>query len=254
MKISIITVVWNNQETIKDAIESVLNQTYKNIEYIIIDGASTDSTIEIIKSYGDKINIFVSEKDNGIYDAMNKGITLATGDVVGILNSDDIYMNNTSIQNIISKFEKEKADCVYGDLYYVSKNNINKIQRYWKLSNFKEGSFKKGWHPAHPSFFVRKNIYEKYGVFDLNIKISADFELMLRFLERYKISSSYLNKVIVKMRIGGESNRSIKNIILGNLQVLKAFDKNKIKVNKILYFFYRFIPKIIQIIYKGNVK
>ncbi len=139
-------------------------------------------------------------------------------------------------------------------MYYVSKNNINKIQRYWKLSNFKEGSFKKGWHPAHPSFFVRKNIYEKYGVFDLNIKISADFELMLRFLERYKISSSYLNKVIVKMRIGGESNRSIKNIILGNLQVLKAFDKNKIKVNKILYFFYRFIPKIIQIIYKGNVK
>jgi glycosyltransferase involved in cell wall biosynthesis len=252
MKISIITVVWNNKETIKDAIDSVLSQTYKKIEYIIIDGASTDGTVKIIQSYGDKITKFVSQKDKGLYDAMNKGINLATGDIVGILNSDDVYLDINVIQNVIDVFEKKKVDSAYGDLYYVDENNLSKVSRYWKSSDFVQGSFSKGWHPPHPTFFVKKEIYNKYGIFDDNNKISADFELMLRFLERFKISTTYLPQVIVKMREGGASNQSIKNIIKGNLNILKAFDENNIKVNKFTYLFYRFIPKILQKLKRGK--
>jgi glycosyltransferase involved in cell wall biosynthesis len=252
LKISIITVVWNNKETIKDAIDSILHQTYKNIEYIIIDGASTDGTIEIVKNYGDNISKFVSEKDNGLYDAMNKGIRLSTGDVVGILNSDDIYNNNRVIENVMDKFINFNINSLYGDLEYVEAENTDKVVRYWKSSKFVEGSFSKGWHPPHPSFFVKKEIYDKYGIFDDNNKISADFELMLRLLERFKVSTTYLPQVIVKMREGGASNQSIKNIIKGNLNILKAFDKNDIKVNKFTYLFYRFIPKIVQKLKRGR--
>lgn len=252
MKISIITVVWNNEKTIKDAIDSVLSQTYKNIEYIIVDGLSTDGTIEIIQSYGDKISKFISEKDKGIYDAMNKGISLSSGDIIGILNSDDIYFDNSIIEKVVNKFQETNVDSIFGDLYYVNQNNLNKIVRYWKSSNFIQNSFKKGWHPAHPTFFVKKEIYNKYGLFDLNMKVSADFELMLRFLEKNKVSTAYLPKVLVKMRVGGESNRSIKNIIEGNKSILKAFAKNEIKINKFTYLINRFIPKIIQVLKKGK--
>jgi len=252
LKISIITVVWNNANTIRDAIDSVLNQTYENIEYIVIDGASSDGTIDIVKNYGDKISKFVSKKDNGLYDAMNKGIKLATGDIIGILNSDDVYFDKYVIENVVKRFEEKLVDSVYGDLYYVEENDLNKVQRYWKSSDFKQGGFAKGWHPPHPTFFVKRKVYEKYGLFNLEMKVSADFELMLRFLEKYDISTTYLPKVLVRMRTGGESNKSIKNIIAGNKSILKAFDKNGIKVNKLMYVFYRFIPKIIQMIKKGK--
>lgn len=252
MKISIITITYNSQKTLDDTIKSVLSQKYNDIEYIIVDGNSKDSTIDIVKSYGDKISKFVSEKDNGIYDAMNKGLRLATGDVVGILNSDDVYFDEHVIEKVMHKFQKENVDSVYGDLYYVKPENLNEVVRYWKSSDFVKGSFAKGWHPPHPSFFVKREVYEKYGTFDLNMKVSADFELMLRFLEKFKISTLYLPEVIVRMRIGGESNRSIGNIIKGNRSILKAFEKNQVKVNKLLYPFYRFIPKIIQMIKKGK--
>jgi len=216
MKISIITVVRNNVATINDAIESVLSQTYKNIEYIIVDGASTDGTVEVVQGYTNKIDKFISEKDQGLYDAMNKGIGLATGDVIGILNSDDVYFDKNVLENIVNTFRDKQLDSVFGDLYYVNKDDLNKIVRYWKSSDFKLGSFAKGWHPPHPAFFVKKDIYEKYGMFDLQLKVSADFDLMLRFLEKYQISSMYLPKILVKMRIGGESNSSLKNIITSN--------------------------------------
>jgi glycosyltransferase involved in cell wall biosynthesis len=251
LKISIITITYNSESTLSETIESVLSQSYQNIEYIIIDANSTDKTVEIVKSYGERVSTFLSEKDDGIYDAMNKGLKLATGDIVGILNSDDVYFNNRTIEDVIEVFEKEKSSSVYGDLYYVAEDNLEKVSRYWKSSSFKQGSFKKGWHPAHPTFFVKRDIYEKYGYFDLNMEVSADFELMLRFLEKYAISTSYLPKVLVKMRLGGESNSSIKNIIKGNKSILKAFDKNEIEVNKFSYIFYRFVPKIIQILKKG---
>jgi glycosyltransferase involved in cell wall biosynthesis len=252
MKISIITVVWNNNETIKDAIDSVLNQTYKNMEYIIIDGASNDGTVEVVQSYGDKITKFISEKDNGLYDAMNKGLKLASGEIIGILNSDDIYENSEVIEKVIKTFIDKNVDSLYGDLQCVQADDTDKVVRYWKSSEFVNGSFSKGWHPPHPSFFVKKKIYEQYGYFDLSMKVSADFELMIRFLEKYNISTVYLPIVIVKMRVGGESNKNIKNIITGNKSILKAFDKNGIKVNKFLYIFYRFVPKIIQMIKRGK--
>lgn len=226
MKISIITVVRNNKNTIKDAIESVIGQTYNKIEYIVIDGSSTDGTLDIIQSYRDKINTFISEPDSGIYDAMNKGIKLATGDVIGFLNSDDFYPTNNVINRVMEEFQRKQVDSIYGDLVYIDSKNINKIVRYWKAKAYKPGFFKKGWHPPHPTFFVKKEVYEKYGVFNLEFKIAADYELMLRFFEKYKISNSYIPEILVKMRVGGESNKSFTNIIKANFECYRAWKVN----------------------------
>lgn len=228
MKISIITVVFNNESNIQDCIETILGQTYPNIEYIIIDGKSTDKTIDIIKSYGDKISKFISEEDKGIYDAMNKGISIATGDVIGILNSDDFYTSDKVIETIASKFMTKNIDATFSDLDYVSFKDKNCITRKWRSTPYYNNAFIRGWHPAHPTFFVKKEIYNKYGSFDLNFDISADFEIMLRFIEKYKIKTYHIPQVLVKMREGGESNQSIKNILLGNKNVRKAFEKNGI--------------------------
>jgi len=248
LKISIITVVWNNAKTIKDAINSVLNQSYKDIEYIVIDGSSTDGTIDIVQSYGDKIK-FISEKDNGLYDAMNKGIRMATGDVVGILNSDDFYASDKILQIVADEFLKGNIDSVYANLEYIDANDPKRVIRYWRSKKYQEGLFRSGWHPAHPTFFVKKEIYEKYGVFDLSFKIAADYELMLRFFEKCKITSSYVDEVFVKMRIGGESNRSIKNIIKANMESYKAWKANGLYINP-LRFLLKPFSKIIQFIKK----
>ncbi|MFA5104873.1 MAG: glycosyltransferase family 2 protein [Candidatus Margulisiibacteriota bacterium] len=240
--ISVITVVFNNKGTISSAIDSVLGQTYSNIEHIIVDGGSTDGTVEIIQGYGKKIDKFISGHDKGIYDAMNKGIDLATGDIVGILNSDDIYYDRQVLSDVVSAFESNNADAVYGDLVYVDKNDTNKVVRYWKSNQYKPGEFLKGWHPPHPTFFVKKEIYKKYGMFDCSLDISADFELMLRFIEKYKIKTSYLPKVLAKMRLGGESNKSLRNIFQANINCIKAFKKNGFKVG-VFYPFVRLIPK-----------
>ena len=248
MKISIITVVWNNAKTIKDAINSVLNQSYKDVEYIVIDGASTDGTIEILQSYGDKIK-FISEKDSGLYDAMNKGICLATGDVVGILNSDDFYASDKILQIVASEFLKTGADSVYANLEYVDANDPKRVIRYWKSKKYQNGLFRSGWHPAHPTFFVKKEIYKKHGVFDLSFKIAADYEIMLRFFEKYNITSSYVDEVFVKMRMGGESNRSIKNIIKANMESYRAWKANGLYINP-LRFLLKPFSKVVQFIKK----
>jgi glycosyltransferase len=228
MKISIITSVWNNKETIKDAIESVLAQTYKNIEYIVVDGASSDGTIEIVQRYRDKITKFVSEKDKGIYDGLNRGISLASGDVVAFLHSDDIYASDTIIEKVAKVFESdENIDGVYGDLVYTSKNDTNKVLRYWKSKDFDKSLLAKGWMPAHPTLFLKKEVYDKHGKFNLNFKIAADYDFMLRVLKS-GIKVKYLSKVLYKMRVGGESNKSIKNIILKSKEDLKALKKNNV--------------------------
>ena len=250
MKISIITVVRNNASTIKDTIDSVLKQTYSNVEYIVIDGSSTDGTIEIIQGYKKYIKKFISEKDKGVYDAMNKGINLATGDVIGLLNGDDVYFDETVLQNVANAFKKNESDCVYGDLYYVARNNLDEIVRYWKSSKFKKGSFARGWHPPHPTFFLKKEVYSKYGLYDIEMKVSADFDLMLRLLEKYNITSHYLPTILVRMRTGGMSNKTIKNIIISNKSILRSFDKYKIKINKFMYLIYRLLPKVMQMIRK----
>lgn len=229
-RISIITVVKNNAQTIKDAIDSVLSQTYQNIEYIVIDGGSTDGTIDIIKKYKNKISKYISEQDKGIYDAMNKGIKEASGDIIGFLNSDDMYNDENVLNRIYEVFAKTKVDIVYGDLVYVEKSNTSKIIRYWKAGEYKKGAFKRGWHPPHPSFFVKKEIYERYGCFDLDYRIAADYELMLRFIEKYRIKTVYIQNLLVKMRTGGESNRSVANIIKANIESYKAWKKNGLSV------------------------
>ena len=188
MKISIITVCFNAVSTIKDTIDSVLNQNYPEIEYIIVDGASTDGTVEIIRSYGNRIAKFISEPDEGIYDAMNKGISLASGNIVAILNADDFYINSQVISKVVKAFRESGADIVYGDIVIVHPENTEKVVRYWKAGKYRPGSFKWGWHPPHPAFFVKRKIYEKYGVFDLEFKrVAADFEIMARFMERYRV-------------------------------------------------------------------
>lgn len=251
MKISIITVVWNNAETIRDAIDSVLGQTYNNMQYIIIDGVSSDGTVEIVQSYEGRISKFVSEKDNGLYDAMNKGVSLAVGDIVGILNSDDFYAYADVIKDVAAAFESDaEIGIVYGDLLYVDAKDTNKIERVWESGEYKSKLFESGWHPPHPSFFVRKSIYDKYGAFNTGFKIAADYELMFRFMYKYSVKTAYIPKVFVKMRTGGASNGSIFGIVKANIECLRAWNINGFGIRPMI-FFKKPISKIKQL-FKGR--
>lgn len=229
MKVSIITVCYNSAKTIEDSIKSVLGQSYQNIEYIIIDGESKDKTLDIVNKYKSKIAKIISEPDKGIYDAMNKGLKLAIGDIVGILNSDDFYADENVIKDIVEGMENNKADACWGDLIYVGQKDISEIKRIWKSSAYEFGKFQKGWMPPHPTFFVRRRAYEKYGYFNLDFKISADYELMLRLLEKNKVKYCYIPRILVKMRVGGESNKNIKNIIKANIESYKAWKINGLR-------------------------
>ena len=248
MKISIITVSYNSKKTIKDTLDSVLSQSYQDIEYIIVDGFSKDATVDIIKEYEPSFNgrmKWVSEKDKGLYDAMNKGIQMATGDVIGIINSDDLFCDQHAIEKVMQIFEENKSlDSVYADLFYVAQDDTSKIVRRWITGRQKQ--FKYGWHPAHPTLYIKKEVYNKYGLFNLDFKLAADFEIMLRFLEKYEISTSYIQEAFVKMRLGGETNKSSKNIYNQNVECIKAFHLNGLKVNSLLYPFFRILPKLLQ--------
>lgn len=234
MKTSIITVCLNSVATIEDTIKSILIQDYKEIEYIVVDGGSTDGTLDILTKYRSQISRCISERDNGIYDAMNKGIKLATGDIIGFLNSDDFYVDETVIRRIAEMMIAANADCCYGNLEYVDRNNINRTIRKWKSRPYSDGLFEKGWHPPHPTFFVKKSIFDKYGDFDIACDIGADYELMLRFLKRYGITSCYIPDVLVKMRIGGKSNRNLWQIIKANIECYRAWGKNGLKVTPLI--------------------
>jgi glycosyltransferase len=230
MKISIITVVYNNEKTILDAMQSVLGQTYKNIEYVIIDGNSKDNTVNLIKEYKDQLGYFVSEKDNGLYDAMNKGILACTGDVIGILNSDDLYQDSEVIAAVMEEFINDTAlDIVYGDLVYVKSEDTNKVVRNWKSKAYYKRFFENANVPPHPSLFVRSNVYKEAGLFDLQLKLAADYELMLRMFKKYNFKSKYINRLIIKMRLGGATNQSYTNIIKQNKEILKAWKANDLQ-------------------------
>jgi len=228
MKISIITAVYNNESTIRDAIESVLSQTHNDIEYIVIDGKSTDKTFEIINEYKENIDIIVSEKDAGIYDALNKGIANATGDVVCFLHSDDIYEDEKVVEKVNNLFEKKDVDSVYGDLVYVKKEDIMNVVRFWKSGEFTQKKLKNGWMPPHPTFFLKREVYENYGSFDTSFKIAADYDTVLRFLGVQKISTAYLPEVLIKMRLGGVSNNGVANLKKKIAEDIKALKKNNI--------------------------
>jgi len=229
MKVSIITVSFNSAKTIEDTIQSVLNQDYYDIEYIVIDGYSSDKTIEIVNRYKAHIEYILSEPDNGIYDAMNKGIKASKGDVIGILNSDDVYENSSVISNMIKTLKD--SDGVYADLVYVQQNNLNHIKRHWKSGQYKIGSFLNGWMPPHPTFFVKKICYHEYGLYNTSLKSAADYELMLRFIHKNKIKIEYFDNVIVKMRLGGVSNLSIRNRFSANREDKLAWKINNLNPN-----------------------
>ena len=230
MKVSIVTPTYNSAKTIVDTILSVNKQDYANIEHIIIDGGSKDNTLELIRNTPNRVKKIISEPDKGIYDAMNKGVALATGDIVDILNSDDFYNSNDVIAKVVKTFQEGEYEGVYGDLEYVDARNTNRVVRYWESKAYKEGLFKKGWHPAHPTFFVKKEVYDKYGNFNLKYKIGADYEIMLRFIEKNRIKVAYIPETLVKMRVGGASNQSIKNIIKANIECYNAWKDNGLSI------------------------
>jgi glycosyltransferase involved in cell wall biosynthesis len=233
-KVSIITVCFNSAKTIRDTIESVLSQDYPDIEYIVIDGGSNDQTLKIVRGYSDRIAVIVSEKDRGIYDAMNKGIALASGEIVGMLNSDDIYMNEHAVSELMKKMQDAKSDSVFADLVIVDPDDLNKVLRYYDSSYFNPKKFRFGWMPAHPTFFVKKSLYDKVGPYSLDYQISADYEMLIRLLWVQKASYAYLQKPVVRMRYGGASTADLSRNLLLNREIVQACKANGIYTNLFL--------------------
>ena len=234
-KISIITISFNSEDTISKTINSVKSQTYNQFEYLLIDGGSIDRTLNIVKEQ-DHISKIISEPDKGIYDAINKGIKNSSGDIIGFLNSDDTFYDKNSLQHIVDAFDKD-TDCIFGDLIYTDLNE--NIKRVWKGSAFKKGAFKKGWMPAHPTFYCKRSVYEKLGLYDDSYKIAGDFELMLRFLEKHNIRSKYIPKTLVNMKVGGASNNGLKSKLDIVKEEFRAFNQNEIDLNKLSYIFHK---------------
>lgn len=232
MKISVITATWNSESTILDAIQSLRDQTYSDIEYIVIDGGSTDSTMDIIGQNKDIVDYVISERDAGIYDALNKGIAASSGDVLGFLHSDDIFAHCDVLRFVATTFSEKKSDSVYGDLNYVSKNNTSKVVRKWCSGSFSRENMRNGWMPPHPTFYMKRGLYQEYGVFDLNFKIAADYDSILRYLWKNRVTTAYIPEVLINMRVGGESNRSLKNIVNKTREDLQAMKRNNLPVIK----------------------
>ena len=245
-KITIVTVSYNSERTLKTTLDSVKSQTYKNIEHLIIDGNSNDKTLSIIKEYP-HIKKIISEPDKGIYDAMNKGIKIATGDIIGFLNSDDFYTGNDVISKVANIFKNEPAlDACYSDLIYTKEFDISKNIRYWKSSRYSPGLFSKGWCPPHTTFFVSSSIYKRHGVFNLTYKIASDIELMIRFIEVFKIKTRYIPEIWVKMRSGGTTNKNFYNVLLQNIEILNALKSHKLSNNWFKFFVNKIISRGLQ--------
>lgn len=228
LKISIVTVVYNNP-VVGDALRSILGQRLDpgdELELVVIDGGSTDGTLDVIECYRGRLAVFVSERDNGIYDAMNKGLLRATGEVIGTLNADDLYQDDRVLATVLDAFRRERAKVVYGDLVYVKKEDTSIVVRFWKSKPYEHGAFERGWVPAHPTFFVHREVYQQHGFFDTDYRLAADYDLMQRFLFKARMPSVYIPKVLVRMRLGGASNKNLRNIVRGNLECHQACRKN----------------------------
>jgi glycosyltransferase involved in cell wall biosynthesis len=246
MKISIITATYNSASTIKECIESVNAQTYKNIEHIIIDGASKDNTLEIINNLPNRVTKIVSEPDKGIYDAMNKGIKAATGDVIGILNSDDFFTSDNIIETVVENFKNCDIDALYGDVHFVNPDDITKSVRYYSSAIFKPSLFRFGFMPAHPSFYMKRECYEKYGLYSLDYKIASDYDLLIRYLHREKIKYKYINKDFVTMRTGGVSTENFNSIVTLNKEIVRACKKYGIYTNLFILSF-KYLYKLLEL-------
>ncbi|MFB3946046.1 glycosyltransferase family 2 protein [Aeromonas veronii bv. sobria] len=226
MKVSIITATYNSAATIHDTLASLESQTYPDIEYIIVDGASKDNTLEVINHNCTRVRKIISEPDRGIYDALNKGIAAATGDIVGFLHSDDLLAYPEAIADLVNLFNIGEYDAVYADLEYVQQNDISKVVRLWKSGNYNKKKLKYGWMPAHPTFYMRRSCYQKFDDFDLSYKIAADYDSILRYLWRSNVRAGYLPQVLIKMRVGGISNRSLSTILRKMREDIQAMRNN----------------------------
>lgn len=244
MKVSIITVTYNSEKYLPDCIESVIKQRYDNIEHIVVDGKSTDNTVSIIKKYEPHIARWISETDKGMYDGINKGIVMATGDIIGILNSDDMLDTDDVIGSIVKTFEEQDVDAIYGDLEYVDANDKNKIIRIWKGRSFKRYRFRYGWMPAHPTFYIKRSLVEQFGFYQNHYYTAADYEFMARYLYKNRVRACYLPMLIVKMRIGGQSNKNFRQRLRANRRDYLAMKKNKIP--------FAFIVSILKPLIKVN--
>ena len=235
--ITIVTPSRNQAEYLPQTIGSVLGQDYPGVDFFVVDGGSTDGTADIINSMAckGKVAKWVSEPDRGVYDAMNKGIALATGDVIGFLNADDVFYDSSVVGNIARNMEQIGVDACYSDLVYVGRSDTNKIMRYWRSTEYDRGMLASGWIPAHPTFYARKALYEKYGMYDLNYSLAADYELMVRFLERHGVIAKYIPTISVKMRVGGITNTSILNKFKQNVEIFRAWRKHGIRINPAKY-------------------
>lgn len=253
MKFSILIPTFNSSRTIQDSINSILFQSFKNYEIIIIDNLSSDETIKVIRKNNLENIKYIIEKDNGIFDAINKGIKLSSGEIISLLHSDDVYYDSEVLQNVYDVFKANKISIVYGDLVYVKKNNLKSILRYWKSKSFTHGDFLKGWHPPHPSFFVKKILFQKYNLYENNIGNAADVELMYRFLEKNNINFFYLNKILVKMRYGGKSNKNIISIVNQNRKIIKflGIENNYCKIFR--FFAYKLLNRLSQFIFRPKI-
>ncbi|EIH9539994.1 glycosyltransferase, partial [Escherichia coli] len=226
MRISIITATYNSEKTLLDTLLSLEKQTYPDIEYIVVDGASNDNTIKLIKSNCTKVSKIICEPDKGIYDALNKGIQAASGDVIGFLHSDDLLAYDDAIADIAKTFEITGCDAIYGDLEYVAQNDTTKRIRLWKSGSFSRFKMKVGWMPPHPSFYMKRKCYRQFGCFSLDYRISADYDSLLRYILKQRISTEYLPKVLVKMRVGGISNRSVSSMVKKSMEDIRVMNQN----------------------------
>ena len=247
MKISLITVAYNSSATIRDTIESVLGQDYGDVEYIVVDGASKDDTVDIIKSFGPRISNWLSEPDQGIYDAMNKGVRMATGDVIGMINSDDFYYDETILSQVARAFEDESIDAVFGNLIFVDPKDLKKKVRSYSSKDWHPGKFARGFMPAHPTFFVRRKYYERFGLFKTDYKIASDYEMLIRLLYVHKLKYRYLPLTMVVMRKGGVSSNGIKSNIILNNEIKRACNENGIRTNLPLIYL-KYFTKIFELI------
>ncbi len=249
MKVSLITVAYNAGAHIESCIRSVLGQDYAPIEYIVIDGASTDDTLSIVQGFGDRISVLLSEPDKGIYDAMNKGLARATGDMVGILNADDFYPHAGVISRVVREFQETGADTVFGDLVYVKEENPQEIVRFFPGRGFHPAQMRRGLMPPHPTFFVRRSLYEQCGNFDDSYAICADFELMVRLFHTYGASYSYIPETLTHMRAGGVSTRGMRSTLTINREMLRACNTHGVSTN-LLRIYSKYLTKIFQLVRK----
>lgn len=245
-KISIITASFRSESTIQDTLKSVNIQTYPYIDHIIIDGASKDGTLDLVRAHGKRVTYVTSEPDKGIYDAYNKGLAVADGEVIGFLNSDDYYATPYVIEHVMRVFEDQGIDAVYADLVYVDMNNINKIVRHWKSKSYRKGDFSRGFTPAHPTLFLRRSVYERTGIFNLELRLASDYEFMLRAFHTKGVNSVYLPEVLVRMRTGGATGGSLPSIKKQNLEILRALDSQGVRVFKPVFFGRKILNRLLQ--------